>query len=439
LIETEGANRLVRYQSADLTQSAQIETDAVGRVISYEEYHPFGTTAYQARDKAIVAAAKRYRYSGMERDEESGLEYHSARYYAPWLGRWIAPDLHAECLDGSRYAYVKNNPVINRDSNGMFEELTHGILTYRLALAAGFPPEEAARVAIATAAMDHDADTSPISPGQLLTFQFWKIPQTVRYHFPDNPFVTALGGVDRDIAEQRSGARRSDDLERFGQHLHTLEDIGFTDAPGPHMRHDPGRPVTRSLSPTLAVAGWGIASGSFIGAIFLFKTGTGAGVGVGIFVGLIGGYGLLLIVTAGLTSDIGHPSYTTERGEKSHSLSHVADQAPQDPKANTAEMMQVYEKLKEYARARYGAVQTDDAGAAAAIETAVTADNACLVSNFANTRPLDLGGVPRASYSEILRSRTADRGLSWLPKDIDVTNPANRGAWQYSTGIRVCR
>ena len=28
----------------------------------------------------------------MERDEESGLEYHSARYYVPWLGRWLSCD-----------------------------------------------------------------------------------------------------------------------------------------------------------------------------------------------------------------------------------------------------------------------------------------------------------------------------------------------------------
>jgi hypothetical protein len=36
--------------------------------------------------------SKRYRYTGKERDEESGLYYHGARYYAPWLGRWTAID-----------------------------------------------------------------------------------------------------------------------------------------------------------------------------------------------------------------------------------------------------------------------------------------------------------------------------------------------------------
>jgi RHS repeat-associated protein len=86
--------RLVRYQLHNHQGSACLELDgsADARVISYEEYHPHGTTAYQARGGAVRSAAKRYRFTGMERDEESGLEYHGVRYYAPWLGRWISTD-----------------------------------------------------------------------------------------------------------------------------------------------------------------------------------------------------------------------------------------------------------------------------------------------------------------------------------------------------------
>ena len=66
--------------------SAALELDEQAKIISYEEYHPYGTTAYQATDAVKQVPAKRYRYTGMERDEESGLSYHSARYYVPWLG-----------------------------------------------------------------------------------------------------------------------------------------------------------------------------------------------------------------------------------------------------------------------------------------------------------------------------------------------------------------
>ncbi len=84
--------QLVRYQLHNHLGSASLELDNTAQVISYEEYHPYGTTAYQAKNSAIKSAAKRYRYTGMERDEESGLEYHRARYYVPWLGRWLSCD-----------------------------------------------------------------------------------------------------------------------------------------------------------------------------------------------------------------------------------------------------------------------------------------------------------------------------------------------------------
>jgi len=110
--------RTVRFQLGNHIDSACLELDDSGNVISYEEYHPFGTTAYQAVNKDIKAAAKRYRYTGMERDEESGLEYHSARYYLTWLGRWLSAD-PLGLVDGDNlYRYSRNNPVKLNDPNG---------------------------------------------------------------------------------------------------------------------------------------------------------------------------------------------------------------------------------------------------------------------------------------------------------------------------------
>jgi len=89
-----------------------------GNIISYEEYHPFGTTAYQATNGSVTAAAKRYRYTGMERDEETGLEYHKARYYISWLGRWMNCDPIGIGDGVNVYAYCRNNPVGNVDTGG---------------------------------------------------------------------------------------------------------------------------------------------------------------------------------------------------------------------------------------------------------------------------------------------------------------------------------
>jgi RHS repeat-associated protein len=90
--DDESPTQLIRFQFGNHLGSASLELDDKANVISYEEYYPYGSTSYQAVDKSVKAAVKRYRHTGMERDEETELSYHSARYYAPWLGRWTACD-----------------------------------------------------------------------------------------------------------------------------------------------------------------------------------------------------------------------------------------------------------------------------------------------------------------------------------------------------------
>nr|WP_320014185.1 SpvB/TcaC N-terminal domain-containing protein [uncultured Desulfobacter sp.] len=124
LIETriqgsdEFETQLTRYQFSNHLGSANLEMDDSGNVISYEEYHPYGTTSYQANSASVRATAKRYRYTGMERDEDSGLNYHSARYYLPWLGRWLSIDPIG--IDGgvNVFNYANSKPISLRDPSG---------------------------------------------------------------------------------------------------------------------------------------------------------------------------------------------------------------------------------------------------------------------------------------------------------------------------------
>ncbi len=107
-----------RYQLSNHLGSASLELDVDGAVISYEEYHPYGTTAYQAGRSVAEVSLKRYRYTGKERDEETGLYYHGARYYASWLGRWTRPDPIGIKDDINAYQYVRNRPTILIDQSG---------------------------------------------------------------------------------------------------------------------------------------------------------------------------------------------------------------------------------------------------------------------------------------------------------------------------------
>ncbi len=109
---------LVRYQLHNHLGSASLELNEDAEVISYEEYHPYGTTAYQAKSATIKATAKRYRNAGLERDDETGLSYHSARYYISWLGRWLNSD-PIGIEDGMNvFQFAACNPVRFVDKEG---------------------------------------------------------------------------------------------------------------------------------------------------------------------------------------------------------------------------------------------------------------------------------------------------------------------------------
>ncbi|MBK9949295.1 MAG: hypothetical protein IPP12_19230 [Nitrospira sp.] len=105
-----------RYQHSDQVASSTLETDQEGNVLTCEEYHPYGTTAYRAAQPILLP--RRYRFGGQETDVETGLNYHGARYYAPWLCSWISPDLAGMADGTNRYTFSRNNPITYADPTG---------------------------------------------------------------------------------------------------------------------------------------------------------------------------------------------------------------------------------------------------------------------------------------------------------------------------------
>lgn len=103
--------------------SSSLELDQNAAIISYEEYHPFGTTSYRSGRTETEVSLKRYKYVGKERDEESGLYYYGARYYTAWLGRFVSVDpLAGERSWVNPYNYVQNNPINRIDPTGALDD-----------------------------------------------------------------------------------------------------------------------------------------------------------------------------------------------------------------------------------------------------------------------------------------------------------------------------
>jgi RHS repeat-associated protein len=110
--------QLIRYQFGNHLGSASLELDDSGQIISYEEYHPYGSTSYQAVGNQ-TEMPKRYRYTGMERDEETGFTYHGARYYVAWLGSWVSCDPIGLSDSLDLYLYARGNPIAFTDPDGL--------------------------------------------------------------------------------------------------------------------------------------------------------------------------------------------------------------------------------------------------------------------------------------------------------------------------------
>lgn len=103
----------VKYHLGDHLDSSQVVLDGNGGWVNREEYTPYGETSFGS------FARKRYRFTGKEQDEESGLYYHGARYYAPWLGRWISCDPEGIQEGLNLYGYVGDNPIQYTDPSGL--------------------------------------------------------------------------------------------------------------------------------------------------------------------------------------------------------------------------------------------------------------------------------------------------------------------------------
>jgi RHS repeat-associated protein len=102
--------------------STTVVTDASGTEVSRFNYLPFGEVV---QDHSSGGSAATRKYTGQERDEETGLDYFNARYYDPAIGRFISADtVIPDVLNGNafnRFTYALNNPIRNIDPTGRYD------------------------------------------------------------------------------------------------------------------------------------------------------------------------------------------------------------------------------------------------------------------------------------------------------------------------------
>ena len=123
------------YYHEDQIKSSRLISNGYGYPIWQATFLPYG------EEYGPQIGANHYKFSGKERDSESGLDYFGARYYGSALGRFITPDWaakatavpYAEFADPQSlnlYTYVRNIPTTTVDNDGHERVLVTGPILF---------------------------------------------------------------------------------------------------------------------------------------------------------------------------------------------------------------------------------------------------------------------------------------------------------------------
>ncbi len=113
------AAETVRYYHLDAVGNVRAVSDQAGQVVERHDYLPFG------EELNPTGGNQPKRFTGKERDAETGLDYFGARYYGSKIGRFTTTDPVYNWKENlvdpqrwNRYAYGRNNPFRFADPDG---------------------------------------------------------------------------------------------------------------------------------------------------------------------------------------------------------------------------------------------------------------------------------------------------------------------------------
>jgi RHS repeat-associated protein len=178
-----------QYLTADHLGSTRLVTNKAGAMLQCMDYLPFGEEIART-DCGAVGRGPSRKFTGKERDTETGLDYFLARYYSGAQARFTSPDKLNLTDDRllvpstlNKYAYAANNPLRFLDPDGrdvvaLFEP-PHGVRPGHFALFAHNPDTN-------QAAFMSFGPTDQSFSGQLLTLSGGPVGSTVSFGKPQS-------------------------------------------------------------------------------------------------------------------------------------------------------------------------------------------------------------------------------------------------------------
>jgi RHS repeat-associated protein len=118
LLATESATQGTRYHFSDHLGTPRVITNSDATWIVRHDYYPFG------REVGVSTDGETHKFTGKERDVETGLHFFGARYYHETHGRFMSADApfadqeKGEPQSWNLYTYGRNNPLNGVDPTG---------------------------------------------------------------------------------------------------------------------------------------------------------------------------------------------------------------------------------------------------------------------------------------------------------------------------------
>ena len=155
--ETTGLETGLRWMMTDHLGSTRLVLDEAGGIKQRYDYFPFGEelpagvngrAGADYRSDVAMVDRDRVKFTGKERDAETGLDYFGARYFSAAQGRFTSPDWsttpqpipYADLTNPQSfnlYAYVLNNPLSKNDPDGHLSSPWHFGITFAAGLRTG--------------------------------------------------------------------------------------------------------------------------------------------------------------------------------------------------------------------------------------------------------------------------------------------------------------